>query len=212
MNHKIFKTTIILAAIVILTIGLSIIFFQFKFVFVNDTDEIIIGIIDDSLSFAHGNVVMSNKTLTEIDEIKSHGDNMLEFLIAYAPNVKVYYYDATNEEGVINTGNMILAFEWLMKQDVSIIVAGLSSNYYSEELKNYLQENQNNFYVYASYNNLEQSIDYPAMYPTVIGCGKTRSTAKSNDMLYRTSKIILLSMKPKLYNGNSFLSLMAAIS
>ena len=180
-------------------------------VFVNSDSNIIIGIIDDSLTRSHPNVVMQNRPSSDTSQATSHGDEMLKFVFAYAPNVGIYYFDATNTEGVIDTEHMLEALEWMISNGVEVVVIPLSARYYSVALRDFIQANQNRLRIYASYDNRTQSFDYPAMYHYVVGVGQTRYSYKPNDIIFRTSRIWLLHRRPMYFHGNSYLAILAAI-
>jgi len=181
-------------------------------VFVNSDSNITIGIIDDSLTRHHQNIVMSNRPVAAANETMSHGDEMLRFAAAYAPNVGIYYFDATNADGVIDTQHIIKALEWMINNSVEVVVIPLSTRHYSVELRDFIQENQNRLRIYASYDNRAQSFDYPAMYPYVIGVGQTRHSYKPNDIIFKTNRIWLLQRRLTSFHGNSYLAILAAIN
>ena len=62
--------------------------------------------------------------------------------------------------------------------------------------------------IYASYSNLKNSIDYPAMYQNVIGCGYAKGALnKAIDNMYKSNRIIVWNNGLAYYKGNSYLSL-----
>ena len=62
--------------------------------------------------------------------------------------------------------------------------------------------------IYASYSNLKNSIDYPAMYQNVIGCGYAKGELnKAIDNMYKSNRIIVWNNGLAYYKGNSYLSL-----
>jgi len=207
------KTAIVTAVVIVATI-LIVLFALHRrstVVFVNNGSNITIGIIDDSLTMAHPNVIMQNRPSSETSQAMSHGDEMLRFVAAYTPNVRVYYFDATNADGVIDTEHMIEALEWMLNNGVEVVAIPLSTRHYSATLRDFIQANQNKLRIYASYDNRAQSFDYPAMYPYVIGVGQTRYSYKPNDIIFRTNRILLLQRRPMHFHGNSFLAILAAI-
>ena len=61
--------------------------------------------------------------------------------------------------------------------------------------------------VYASYNNELNTLDYPAGYKGVIGIGSSKKIKrKSNDVIFRTNRIVAFFNGIRYYEGNSYLT------
>lgn len=198
----------ILIGLVIVVIAISFSLYNLEILKpVNKNGEI--GIIDGNLTIQHKNII-GNSDIVKSDHV-SHGDKMLEFANIYSPDSTIYYYDAVDNYGTINTETIISGLEWMKKNDVRIVNVSLSSSSYSEELENYILENSDELQIYASYNNVLQSFDYPAMYEGVKGVGKeTRIEYKDGDISYKKNCVIVLN-KIEIFYGNSFLSLIEAL-
>lgn len=80
----------------------------------------------------------------------------------------IYYFDSRTENDKITADSIISGLEWMKSNDVKYVNISLSSKKKSEELSNWISDNKDTISVYASYNNLTQSFDYPAMYDDVI--------------------------------------------
>ena len=88
----------------------------------------------------------------------------------------------------------------------------ISSKFYSSDIESWIKDNSN-IRVFASYNNLINSIDYPAMYKEVYGSGKKVDIEyKDKDYTYFTNKVIIFPNITKVYEGNSYLSLYNSIT
>ena len=75
------------------------------------------------------------------------------------------------------------------------------------KLEKWIIDHSDDIKVYASYNNLLNSFDYPAQYEKVIGVGTNKIlNGKNIDVLYRSHEIIVLSGGIKIYSGNSYLA------
>jgi hypothetical protein len=172
-------------------------------------DNAVIGVIDDTLSENHPCLHMKNNTI--LNESSSHGDSILDFLDNCGLSDQVFYYDATNNEGKITSSNILDGLQWLKTQGVEYINISLSSKNYSTEIQEWITDNADAVTVFASYNNIYQSSDYPAMYSNVVGSGTHKKIMDlSKDCAYTTYKIIN-TKKLSLYNGNSYLSLVTML-
>lgn len=166
-----------------------------------------IGIIDGALYKEH-KIITEAYMNSHIKQV-SHGDMILDFLEKVS-NVEVYYYDATNEEGKIDSENIIKGLEWMKKQDVDYINMSISSKKTSVEIVRWLELNTN-IKVFCSYNNIIQSADYPAMYDDVIGSGINEQVMNEDmDKIYRTHNILLI-RDLSYYKGNSYLSILTML-
>lgn len=62
--------------------------------------------------------------------------------------------------------------------------------------------------IFSSYNNEDNSLDYPAMYEQVVASGSSQNIEyKENDRKYITNRILLWNQGVHYFEGNSFLSL-----
>lgn len=131
-----------------------------------------LGIIDENLSLEYEDLIVLNP----VEEIKgntlTHGDKMVEFAQEYAPNQEIYYYSASDREGIVTTDRIIKGLEMMKKEGIKVINISMSSDIYSAEFEQYILGNQKQMQIYASYSNVTESLDYPAMYKGVIGVGK----------------------------------------
>lgn len=164
-----------------------------------------IGIIDGNYSLRFENTIYNTNPKEDITE--THGDKMLKFANALSNGLNIYYYDATNLEGKIDTNNIILGLEYMKSNNIKTINISLSSKKYSSEIESWIKANPQ-IKVYASYNNLINTFDYPAMYDKVIGVGKKVGIEyKDIDKVYYTNRIIVIPNISEVFEGNSYLSL-----
>lgn len=89
---------------------------------------------------------------------------------------------------------------------VESVSLSISSKYYSDDLEEWISKHADTIEIYGSYNNLENSNDYPAMYECVHGVGSSNVCKKKNDVLYQTSNIIVLNKQICFFSGNSYLT------
>lgn len=206
-----FKKKFIIVSIILLTVSFLTVRSNFVFLTKNPSN-IEIGVIDSSLcsqySISDSNLILKKKAITE-----THGDRLLKFTKNYAPNVKIVYYDASNDKGEVDTLNVMKGMDTLISKGIKRINISMSTSHYSEEFEKYLLNLPIDVEVFASYSNFDRTNDYPAMYKKVVGVGKKSVIPfKKEDITYNSSKIILISNDLKLYNGNSYLSLYEAIA
>lgn len=167
-----------------------------------------VGIIDGNLSIQHDNVTYHNN-VNFIDQKNTHGDNMLSFLFDYKPNVNVYYFNATNKSGYIDTETLINGLNWMVENSVTKVNISLSSKTKNDELQNWILEHDN-MKIYSSYNNKLNTYDYPALYENVIASGRNPKVHyKDIDIKYKNDNILLINNGFKLYKGNSYLSILS---
>lgn len=185
---------------------------EYKFLFTsNKCFNQKIGIIDGQINKRGRGIKYYKKTYSS--KKPTHGDTMLNFALEYCKNnINLYYYDATDSEGNITTNNIIDGIEILSKDGVSRIVISLSSKKYNENFDNYLSDLKN-MEIYASYNNLKNSRDYPAMYNNVIGVTDDKGLDyKSDDIIYKSNQLIINFNYQEKYIGNSYLALYTALT
>ena len=200
------KTVKLIIATIIATITtVLIINSQFTITNKKNVDKSI-GIIDGSYTKKYQNVVYNTTPREELSE--THGDSMIDFAKKLSDDVEIYYYDATNIEGKIDSNNIVLGLEYMKDNNINIVNISLSSKKYSSEIESWIKANPE-IKVYASYNNLANTFDYPAMYEDTIGVGKRNSNIsyKKTDKVYFNNRIIILPNIFKVYEGNSYLSL-----
>ena len=162
------------------------------------------GIIDSNLSRNHANIFDINET--NYSSVLTHGDKILDFLEKYENSYSFYYYIA-EENNHISSAKLLDGLKWMLKNEVKFVCISLSSKYYSEDLQSWILENKDQITVYASYNNVINDLDYPAKYEGVIGIGSSlKIKKKKEDIIYKNSKIILISNGFYYFNGNSFLA------
>lgn len=162
------------------------------------------GIIDGDLSIEHDNI-LNNVSMLKNGEMQ-HGDQILSFLEKYNKDIKVVYYDA-EIDGKISTETLIAGLKWMLTHNIDNVCISLSSDFYSDTLESWINEHKNEITIYASYNNLYNSLDYPAQYTNVIGVGSdSKVIYKEKDIQCRTNNIILIDEKIHLYSGNSYLA------
>lgn len=169
--------------------------------------DVKVGIVDDALSTESKCVIEKNNK--RLSKNTSHGDTLLDF-IEDASNIQVYYYDALNKNGKIDSESIIDGLEWLKSKDVTFINISLSSKKISKKLEKWLNENPK-IKVFSSYHNNIQSADYPSMYNNVTGSGVNSIVMDGDkDKIYRTNRIFL-PKKGKFYHGNSYLSILTML-
>ncbi|WOO35743.1 hypothetical protein R2R35_18355 [Anaerocolumna sp. AGMB13020] len=201
------KRIIFIAITLLIVITLALIVVRLNFITQTDKD-ITIGMIDGSVSKNYDNVIMN--TNNKSDYI-SHGDHMIDFANICNSKNKIYYFDASIN-GEISTESIIEGLEWMIENSVSKVNLSLSSKIYSEQLNQWINDHKDDIEIYASYNNNINSYDYPAMYSNVVASGK-KSTIKFKDIdySYASSNIIYIGTGVKLYEGNSYLSVLTLI-
>lgn len=187
-----------------------IIFISRKYIIVKCDDEnynVLIGIIDGHISKEYNNIFKSN--VVKKEKKVCHGDYVLESVFFINNNIHLYYYDA-EKNGYINSESLLAGLSWMKDNDVKYVSISLSSKYESRELQKWIDDNSKQMKIYASYNNKENSLDFPAMYDGVIGVGKKQM--KDIDKVYNCNELIYLRKDKLLFRkGNSFLTPYAMI-
>lgn len=193
-------------------ITIIIVIINHNYIFIESTNRNCqIGIIDSNLSESYDNVVL-NCEVTNLATNETHGDKMIKFAKKYAPNIKIYYYDALSKDGKIHSENIISALDWMKKNNIRYVNISLSSVKYDSKIDEWINNNKD-VIVYSSYNNLEQSSDYPSMYNNVIASGVNNSIKKKSiDLIYKSNKIKFKRNILKTYHGNSYLSIYSIIN
>lgn len=202
------KKAIIRIFLILLAITIYILI-KHNNMYICSTDKVSIvslGVIDGHLSGRKDNIIEDNINSYQNNNTHTHGDKVLEFVKKYAENQQIYYFDAERYDKISST-SIIDGLEWMKKRGVKNVSISLSSRFYSAELDNWLNDNRNDITVYASYNNLSNSLDYPAMYKRVIGVGANLKNMKQGDWSFKSRKMIVYSKRGISYfNGNSFLA------
>lgn len=170
-------------------------------------ENIVIGIIDDGVSnIALENVLEYNGPT--INDKKTHGDSLLEYLHAKKFTGEIYFYSAENDSSIITEDNIINGLNWMKENGVEYVNISLSSRKKCANLQKWINHNKD-IKVYCCYNNKLNSFDYPAMCKNVIASGSlSKVKYKKCDRKYRSQEIIVFSGKKiQKFKGNSFLSI-----
>lgn len=167
-----------------------------------------VGIIDGNRISDFSNVIYNGAKTGTQDGL--HGDLLLSFIDLHYDGVNVFYYDAGGEDSFISAEEIIAGLEWMLLNDIREVNISLSSKEYSAELDNWISEHSSEIIVYASFNNLKNSYDYPAMLPGVVASGMDPLEYKEGDIIYKKNRFIFLPSFKK-FEGNSFLSLVSMI-
>lgn len=168
-----------------------------------DCSEKTIGIIDGKLSKVYSNVIQNKDSISS--QKLMHGDYMIQFAQAYCNKVTIYYYDASNADGLIKTDGIINGLNWMVYHNISQVNLSVSGKLHSNNLEVWIKDHHTSLQIYTSYSNLLNSLDYPSMYNYVIASGSnSKINYKNIDRQYRSDTIIL---NGKSYVGNSYLSI-----
>lgn len=127
-------------------------------------------------------------------------------------NSKIYYYIATDEDGKITSRTILDGLKWTQCKGIKRVNLSISSKFYNSDLSNWIKENKN-IKIYASYSNLKNSKDYPAMYKNAEGSGYLNDIPyKDNDIIYNSNRILVWNKRIHYYMGTSFLSVYSLVS
>jgi hypothetical protein len=198
--------------------GITIIIFLCIFIWILNSVTIItktdcnykVGIIDTSLSEKYNNIIYSQNIKYNNKE-KTHGDELIAFIYQCQDKVDLFYFDASDDEGNIETKSIIKGLEWMVDNSVEKVNISLSTKTKDKDLESWIK-NHKEIIVYASYNNKINSYDYPAMYSKVYASGSdSRINYKNIDFKYRNNYIIILPNIFNVYHGNSYLSLLSML-
>lgn len=163
------------------------------------------GIIDGYLSELQYNNIIYSSDAFSVQE--THGDQLIKFSNCKNFSGEIFYYAAVDNNGKITNTSIIEGLEWMLKNNVYYVNISLSSKKYSEKLENWILEHPN-VKIYCSYNNQENTFDYPALYEMTIASGSSKKiNYKKNDVRYRTNLILIYNDGLHWFKGNSFLSL-----
>lgn len=177
--------------------------FVFSKRYAGDVDSI--GIIDDSISASYADMTIYNGGISPDSD--SHGETLLSYLNDKDYIGKIYYFSAEDSEGKISSDSIIQGLEWMKENDVERINISLSSKYKSRELAEWIIDNPD-ILIFCSYNNQDNSFDYPAMLDGTISSGiSDKINYKEQDKKYPSYNIIIINNGLHFYSGNSYLSL-----
>ena len=88
-----------------------------------------------------------------------------------------------------------------------MFMASLSSKRKSHELQEWIKDNEE-MRIYCSYNNKDNTYDYPAMLSGVTASGANKYIEyKPNDCKYNSNRIVIFNKGIHLFYGNSYLSI-----
>lgn len=186
--------------IIIIVFTISVIIFcinqKMCFLLPDDYSEIKkIGIIDDSLCKNPCDKVIYEGEI--VHDKESHGENILNFINSIGYSNTIYYYSAENGNS-ISSDSIISGLEWMKKNGVKRVNISLSSKNKSDELQDWI-ENNLDIKVFCSYNNKINTYDYPAMLEGTISSGSNSEVNyKTNDVVYKTSNLIVMMLGSKL--------------
>ena len=210
INYYTNKKNIFISMILLIIISIFILTKMYVIVIPKRNSEKI-GIIDGKYTLEYDNVVYNISSDESLEE-QTHGDKILDFAEKISNGLNIYYYDASNQDGIINTENILKGLNYMKNNDVKKINLSISSKKYSADIQKWINDNTD-IEIYASYNNLINSKDYPAMYENVYGCGKKVDIKfKDSDYIYSSNKIIIFPNIFQTYKGNSYLSIYNTIT
>lgn len=162
-----------------------------------------IGIIDDSLCEDYNDNVIYEGEL--IEDKKSHGQDMLEYVENMGYINDIYYFSA-EKNNTINSESIIEGLEWMKAQGIKRVNISLSSKKKSKDLVEWIANNSD-IRIFCSYNNIINTYDYPAMIDGTISSGfNEKVNYKTSDVVYKTNNIVVFNKGIHYYKGNSYLS------
>lgn len=185
-------------------------FFDMHYITYRDINEKeIIGIIDDRISYTVAQKVFYKG---EYKESESHGERLLDYLESKDFTGKIYYFSAESEDGVITSDYIIEGLNWMKENGVTNVNVSLSSKSYNQELADWIIQNSE-VRLFCSYNNKDNTLDYPAMLEGTISSGVSdKIMYKQEDRKYNSNSIIVINRGIHFYKGNSYLSLETMLS
>lgn len=165
-----------------------------------------IGIIDDCLTSIYSDKVFYYGELYENDK-KTHGDELVQYIIKRGYSGEVYFYSALNKYGDVDSDSIIEGLEWMKEHNIKRVNISLSSKRKSNELQEWIKDNEE-VQIYCSYNNKDNTYDYPAMLAGVTASGANKYIEyKPNDCKYNSNRIVIFNKGIHLFYGNSYLSM-----
>lgn len=194
MNKRTIKRIAGVIACILFCVVTVYVYVDSEYVFWDKKDtKKVIGIIDGRLTHKSEIITITNNEINrqnKNDEDREHGDLIVEF-IEKASDAKVAYYDASDADGKISTDSIIEGLNWMKENNIEYVNISLSGSKYSDDLQEWFNENQQ-IHVYASYNNVSNTFDYPAMYQNVIASGNNKDVMhKENDVYYKANKVVI---------------------
>lgn len=120
--------------------------------------------------------------------------NSKKSIIGVAPNTKIYYSKAVNDNGKCNFNALLASILWAITKKVNIIVLALGSQIHYPVLQDAIKKAfYNNICIISSSGNntKNEKIDYPARYPEVFSVGAKTKSSKYNKILEKQSSLIV---------------------
>ncbi len=106
--------------------------------FCDDNKDCLIGIIDDKLTEKCANTVVY---YGETSKVASHGEKLIKYINDKGYCGDIYYYAADDDGGNIKSDAIVDGLNYMKSKGVNKVNISLSSKYYSEELANWIKEN-----------------------------------------------------------------------
>ena len=153
----------------------------------------------------------SNGHGTQITGIIGSADNN-KGVVGIAPMADIYPLKILDNNGRSKVDKVIEALDWCIKNNINIINLSFSINVNNSNLYEKInQVTELGIIVVASYSNLKNTYDYPAMYDNVIGVKGTNKEKVyvDNDIFYAYGEKIVTTNNDGEYirvSGNSFAS------
>lgn len=160
-----------------------------------------VAIIDTKVNFTKINYTKEKTEINFISEAEAtsdHGTNIAKIILDTAPNVSLISLAAFDEEGNGQVDDVINALEWCYNNNVDIVNMSFSFTIPNDELEAEIKKlNDKDILLVASYNNLKNTYDYPAMYENVFGA----KSSDNNDIKVSNNIIYVPSTE---LDGNSY--------
>ncbi len=169
----------------------------------------VVGIIDDSLyENCNENVIYEGEI---IEDKKSHGQDMLNYMESIGYTNTIYYFSAEKSDN-INSDSIIEGLEWMKDNGIKRVNISMSSKKKSQDLVEWISNNSD-IKIFCSYNNIVNTYDYPAMIDGTISSGSNvEVNYKVSDVVYKSNDVIVLNNGVHYYKGNSYLSIMTMLN
>ena len=200
LRHKRYKFLFVILSVIF------IYFFHSTFVvtFITRTEKNKIGIIDYNIKRVNNDRLIYQG---QYSDAVTHGNRLIDYLHVKHYKGDIYYYSAESKTGKINSKKIINGLNWMKYNGVRYINISLSSKYYSEDLAKWINSNKD-IVIFCSYNNQNNTADYPANYKnTIASLQKGQKHKNVNCVIYRSNNIIVINKRIYYYKGNSFLSI-----
>jgi len=146
---------------------------------------------------------------TQVVGIISSIDNTIG-LAGIAPKAQIYPLKILDDKGRSKVNKVIEALDWCIENNIDLINLSFSTNILNSELFEKINEvSDSGIIVVASYSNLNNTYDYPAMYNNVIGvkATKAKKIIVNNDIVYAYGNKVVTTNNNGEYiqvSGNSF--------